>query len=107
MPEVSEETWGELAADGTVTIKHLEPEKCRMYGGALICVCRNDPTGTGFYPCLQDGTVVEPTGDIWLGDLYACGDCGRIISIRKLDVVGRRDPRMIVDEAADAGGWDD
>lgn len=69
------------------------PEKVTMDQGALICVpeCGNDPTMSGFDPCLEDGTPVEPTVEgPWKGRLYVCLDCGRIIDQYTLVVTGRR-----------------
>lgn len=40
-----------------------------------ICRCGNTADADGFYPCLEDGTQVEPTpGGDWT-HLYRCGGC--------------------------------
>lgn len=108
--EAVEETWVDLSSDGVFT-RHNEVkviEKATKSGGDLVCLCGNDPVGSGFYPCLYGGKIVEPTIDgPWEGKLYACGDCGRIIDQYTLEVVGKRDPMYIMDEAVEAGGWDD
>lgn len=45
-----------------------------------VCPCGNYVGQPGFYPCLEDGTEVEPTIDgPWEGVLYLCPECGRVI----------------------------
>lgn len=105
-----EETWMDLAPGGVFTPRtevRFTEQVTRLFGD-LVCRCGNAPAEDGFYPCLDDGTIVEPTiKGPWKGKLYACARCGRIINRETLDVTGQRDPRYIIDEAADAGGWDD
>jgi hypothetical protein len=56
---------------------------------AWHCMCKNTPTGGGFYPCDESGNEMEPNiGSDWKG-LYVCADCGRIINQDTLEVVGR------------------
>jgi len=60
-------------------------------GNDIECVpsCGNDPSNEGFYPCLYDGTEVEPYVDgAWKGRLYVCNRCGRIIDVETLQVIG-------------------
>lgn len=56
------------------------------------CLCGNRPDMDGFYPCLGNGTVVEPVvAGSWDDEgryLYACASCGRIIG-PKGEVVGQ------------------
>ena len=67
-------------------------EKIFMSGGDLICLCGNYPAGDGFYPCLADGTEVEPVSEgPWEGRLYCCAQCGRIIDQDTCLVTGRVD----------------
>jgi hypothetical protein len=69
------------------------PEKIARDGDGdwLVCLCGNDPSQSGFEPCLPDGTPVEPvTGGRWTGNLYVCSDCGRIVDQDTLHVTGRR-----------------
>lgn len=56
---------------------------------AWVCLCGNMPHVYGFYPCLEDGTEVEPM-EPWWRNLYRCDKCGRIINQDTLDVVGRK-----------------
>jgi len=59
------------------------------------CICGNFVGGSGFYPCLADGTYVEPLADgPWDGKLVRCDQCGRIMDQSTWDgssvaVVGR------------------
>ena len=72
----------------------------------LICVCGNSPDMSGFYPCLDDGTVVSPTvSGPWQGRLYVCADCGRIIEQETVTVVGQRNPEGIIEEMNAAEGY--
>jgi hypothetical protein len=64
---------------------------------AWVCICRNTPTGGGFYPCDKDGNEMEPTIESNWDNLYVCADCGRIINQETLEVVGRNpNPKMLV-----------
>ena len=111
----AEGVWVDLAPDGTFT-RHAEvrtqppvkfPEYVNIYLGDLTCICGNNASGTGFYPCLDNGTVVAPDNKGgWLGVLLACGDCGRIINQDTREVIGRDDPDRIMNQAADVNGWD-
>jgi hypothetical protein len=72
------------------TIKHEKGKD-----EAWICVCGNEPSDDGFYPCDKKGNEMEPTDD-WDG-LYVCLRCGRIIEQASLRVVGRNlKPRLLV-----------
>jgi ribosomal protein L37AE/L43A len=56
----------------------------------IYCLCGNDPSGEGFAPCLEDGTIVEPTVDgPWKARLYLCERCGRIVDQVSLLVTGK------------------
>ena len=56
---------------------------------AWVCVCGNRPAEDGFYPCDREGNEVEPiVGSNW-ENLYVCAQCGRIISVNTLEVVGQ------------------
>ena len=58
---------------------------------AWVCICGNMPPTDGFYPCDEQGNVVEPTIDgPWDGVRYVCNRCGRIINQDTLEVVGQR-----------------
>lgn len=68
----------------------------------LYCICGNDPSGAGFYPCLANGFEVEPTiGGLWDGKLYVCNQCNRIVNQDTLEVVGRRSDFTTAYECAD------
>jgi hypothetical protein len=54
---------------------------------AWICICGNEPSEDGFYPCDEKGNEVEPVVG-WSGR-YVCLRCGRIIDPDSLRVVGR------------------
>jgi len=63
-------------------------------GGDIECVlsCNNNPSMDGFYPCLYDGTEVEPYANgAWKGRLYCCASCGRIIDVETLQVIGQKE----------------
>ena len=53
------------------------------------CLCGNEPSSDGFYPCDEQGNEVEPT-PAWNGLLYVCARCDRIIDQYTLKVVGKR-----------------
>lgn len=56
---------------------------------AWVCVCGNRPTEDGFYPCDKNGNEIEPVvGSNW-ESLYVCAQCGRIISLNTLEVIGQ------------------
>jgi hypothetical protein len=44
----------------------------------LTCTCGNTPDSDGFFPCLVDGTEVDPIPDQWPDNLYVCATCRRI-----------------------------
>lgn len=104
------EAWVDLSPGGVFT-RHAEVKiteyVTRTYGD-LTCKCGNEPSGTGFWTCLEDGTVVSPDNrGGWGGVLLVCGDCGRVINQDTGEVVDRRDPTEVMNEAADVYGWDD
>lgn len=53
---------------------------------AWLCICGNTPDTGGFYPCDEDGDLIEPGGD-W-DRLYRCERCGRVIDDRDHQVIG-------------------
>ena len=62
----------------------------------IYCLCGNNPAYDGLYPCLPDGTPVEPLADgPWDEKLYVCAKCGRIVNQDTLEVTGQRDPATI------------
>jgi hypothetical protein len=65
--------------------------------GDWVCICGNQPSSNGFYPCTDAGQQVDPTPQAWNGRVYVCDRCSRIIDQRTLNVVGRRtaDPLAI------------
>lgn len=71
----------------------LCPERASKAGYELVCVCGNEPAYDGFESCLEDGTVVEPTGGggsrAWKGKLYLCLKCGRIVDQDSLLITGK------------------
>ena len=58
--------------------------------------CGNTPDSGGFFPALNNGTLIEPTHDSGWDGHYACGDCGKVIG----RVAARRAGRT-------AGAWED
>lgn len=72
--------------------KYWPDERIRKEpGNDIECVpsCNNNPSTYGFYPCLYDGSEVEPYAEgPWKGRIYCCGSCGRIIDIETLQVIG-------------------
>ena len=68
-----------------------EPERIVTEAGdpdAWICLCGNYPCGGGFYPCDAQGNEMEPGAQSDWNGLYVCADCGRIIEMHTLAVVG-------------------
>lgn len=56
---------------------------------AWLCICKNTPSGDGFYPCDSHGNELEPViGGAWDEKSYACHKCGRIIDQATLEVTG-------------------
>ena len=69
--------------------KQTTTEKVKINDGLIICICGNEPYINGFYPCLDNGLVVEPIiGGEWNEKLYYCEQCHRIIDDTTGDVVG-------------------
>jgi hypothetical protein len=66
------------------------------YKDAWVCICGNNPTADGFFPCDAQGNEMSPAiGSGWK-DLYVCARCGRIIKQGTLEVVGRNPhPKML------------
>jgi hypothetical protein len=57
----------------------------------LVCQCGNEPDAEGFYTCLPNGELVEPTlGGAWGGSLYLCERCGAIYDIDIMEQVGQK-----------------
>ncbi len=54
---------------------------------AWVCICGNTPLGNGFLPCDEDGKETVP--DLEWKELYVCNECGKIISSKTLEVVGK------------------
>lgn len=76
--------------EGDLFIEQIEHEPGNPE--AWICICKNTPSGDGFYPCLEDGREIEPTaGGPWDGIRYLCNGkgCGRIINQDTLQVLKR------------------
>lgn len=66
----------ELAGDVTVEVTGYHDQD------DLTCRCGNRPYLDGFYPCLDDGTEVEPDADgPWDGASYRCARCGQVHSL--------------------------
>ncbi len=66
-------------------MEYIKAEKADNW----VCLCGNEPSQDGFYPCDRRGNQVEPTVKDWTGIYYVCDRCGRIIDQRNLRVVGR------------------
>lgn len=67
----------------------------------FVCSCGNEPHLHGFYPCLTNGTPVEPVLDgAWDGVLYVCAKCYAIYDQDTFDQVGEANPiaRQLLDE---------
>jgi hypothetical protein len=58
--------------------------------GDWECICGNTPSRSGFFPCDQNGSEVEPTPEEWTTNCYVCEGCGRIINQDTLHVVDRK-----------------
>jgi hypothetical protein len=77
---------------GTLGWRYGNKERISHEAGndeAWICLCKNTPSGGGFYPCDEKGNEVEPTEEAWKTGLYVCADCGRMIDFKTLAVMGR------------------
>lgn len=65
-----------IAEDRMVEVKAWDDDD---YPDDIECECGNTPHSNGFYPCLPDGTEVEPViGGDWDGESYVCGRCGTV-----------------------------
>ena len=61
---------------------------------AWICICGNQPSEEGFFPCDEKGNETDPDAN-W-GGLYVCARCGRMIDLESLHVVGRNpEPKFL------------
>jgi hypothetical protein len=58
--------------------------------GEWVCVCGNTALEEGFFPCDEYGVPVEPTPQEWDTDCYVCEQCGAIIDVHTLQIVGVR-----------------
>jgi len=63
------------------TIHHESNKK----GG--LCLCGNADTAQGFYACDAQGNPLERDAS-QIRAFYGCNQCGRILSIETLEVVG-------------------
>ena len=64
---------------------------------AWVCVCGNNPASAGFYPCDDEGNEIEPlVGSDWK-NLYVCAECGRIINLGTLEIVGQNPNPQLLD----------
>lgn len=57
----------------------------------VTCICGNQPHTAGFYPCNEQGLIVEPTPEEWTTNNYVCSDCGLIFDNGTLAVLGFAD----------------
>jgi hypothetical protein len=55
-----------------------------------VCICGNTLSDSGFFTCDKKGRQVEPTPEEWTTDCYVCAECGRIIRMDDLRVLGFR-----------------
>jgi hypothetical protein len=77
-------------------IEHMPPERIEVLADDVwVCLCGNDPTTDGFYPCLPDGRTVEPVEGVWVEPLYVCARCYRIIEQPTGLVVGLSAPERV------------
>ena len=54
-----------------------------------VCQCGNEPDKDGFYSCMPDGRIVEPTLEgPWNGVSFLCYQCGCIYDCNTLDETG-------------------
>ena len=54
----------------------------------LQCVCGNTANDSGFEPCLDTKTIVEPDiGGQWLQELVLCLGCNKIINQVTLEII--------------------
>jgi hypothetical protein len=60
--------------------------------GDFLCICRNTPHNSGFYPINDENDVVAPTPEDWTTNEYVCAECGRVIDWDSLEVVRHIDP---------------
>lgn len=82
-----------------VQISQLQKVELEVPGelDTVVCVCKNTPYESGFYPCNELGEGMEPD-ETWNGELYCCAECGKIINQRTLQVVG--EAKVILCEGA-------
>jgi hypothetical protein len=62
---------------------------------AWICLCGNEPSKDGFFPCDEKGNEMEPVAG-W-GGLYVCARCGRMIDPESRRVVSRSPQPKLLD----------
>lgn len=71
--------------------QYMDREESINYQGdnkeAWLCICGNDTSSDGFFPCDTNGNEMVPA-EGW-DDLYVCGRCGRIINQHSLKVIGQ------------------
>jgi hypothetical protein len=61
-----------------------------------VCLCKNTPDGSGFYPIDETVNEVPPTEDDWKTNCFCCMACGRVIDVDSLQVMRQIDPRHFV-----------
>ncbi len=44
----------------------------------MTCDCGNEPGTDGFFPCDEEGLVVDPSPEDWTSNRYRCMRCGAI-----------------------------
>ncbi len=69
-----------------------EPMKAKLQyenqQDTLQCVCGNTASDSGFEPCLDSRTIVEPTiHGQWLQELVLCIGCNKIINQVTLEII--------------------
>lgn len=81
--------WFKQKQDGT--FERLTPQTVsEMPDGLLVCICGNDDTKIGFYPCNKIGSEENTEPDGW--QVFACDHCGRIINYDTRKIEGFRQP---------------
>ncbi|WP_026701611.1 hypothetical protein [Salibacterium aidingense] len=54
------------------------PKIIYVYQEEIECDCGNTSFQSGFFACLEDGSLVEPTIDSGWDGLYVCMECDQI-----------------------------
>ena len=70
------------------SIRFRQVNSIQHDNGEWACLCGNDASWDGFFPCDETGREVEPTPVDWRTDLYICARCNRLIDVNTAEIRG-------------------